>query len=43
MPLRDRQREAREDRILVRVTTVAAVLIAAALMVIIPLIIATHS
>jgi hypothetical protein len=41
--LKDRQREAREDWILVRVLTVVLVLAAAAVLVIISLIIATHS
>jgi hypothetical protein len=43
IPLKDRQRQAREDWILMRVTTIVAVLTAAAFMVIISLIIATHS
>ena len=43
MPLKDRQRQAREDRILLRVTTVVLVLTAAAVLVIVSLIIATHS
>ena len=42
IPLKDRQREAREDWILMRVTTVVLVLAAAAFMVIIFVIIATH-
>ena len=43
IPLKDRQREARQDWILMRVTTVILVLTAAAVRVIISLIIATHS
>jgi hypothetical protein len=43
IPLKDRRREAREDWILMRVTTVIAVLLAVAVMVIIILIIATRS
>jgi len=43
MPLKYRQREAREDLVLMRVTTVVAVLTAAVLMAIVSLIIATHS
>jgi len=43
MPLNYRPREAREDLVLMRVTTEVAVLTAAVLMVIISLIIATHS
>jgi hypothetical protein len=42
MPLKDRQRMAREDYVLMRVTTVVLVLLAAAFMVIIFVIIATH-
>lgn len=42
IPLNDRQREAREDWVLMRVTTVVLVLAAAAFMVIIFVIIATH-
>jgi len=41
--LKDRQREAREDWILLRVLTVVLVLVAVAVLVIIFLIIATHS
>jgi hypothetical protein len=43
MSLKDRQRAAREDWILLRVAPVIAVLTAVAVMVIISLIIATHS
>lgn len=43
IPLKERQREARQDWILMRVTTVILVLTAAAVLVIISLIIATHS
>lgn len=43
IPLKERQREARRERILMRVTTVILVLTAAAVLVIISLIIATHS
>jgi hypothetical protein len=43
MPLKDRQRKARQDWILMRVLTVVAVLTAVAFMVIIFLIIATYS
>jgi hypothetical protein len=43
MPLKDRQRQAREDWILLRVLTVVLVLTAAAVLVIVSLIIATHS
>ena len=42
LPLKDRRRKAREDWILMRVTTVILVLTAAAFMVMIFLIIATH-
>jgi hypothetical protein len=42
LPLRERQREAREDWILMRVTSVILVLAASAFMVIIFVIIATH-
>ncbi len=42
LPLNDRRRKAREDWILMRVTTVILVLTAAAFMVMIFLIIATH-
>jgi succinate dehydrogenase hydrophobic anchor subunit len=41
--LKERQREAREDWVLMRVTTVVLVLAAVAFMVVIALIIATHS
>lgn len=41
--MKERQREARQDWILMRVTTVILVLTAAAVLVIISLIIATHS
>jgi hypothetical protein len=43
MPLKDRQRQARQDWILLRVLTVVLVLTAAAVLVIVSLIIATHS
>lgn len=43
MPLRDRQRQARQEWVLMRVTTLVLVLAAAAFMVIIFLIIATYS
>ena len=43
IPLKDRQREARGDWILLRVLTVVLVPVAAAVLVIISLIIATHS
>jgi hypothetical protein len=43
IPLKERQREARQDWILMRVTTVILVLTATAVLVIISLIIATHS
>jgi hypothetical protein len=43
IPPKDRQRQAREDWLLMRVTTVVLVLAAAAFMVIICVIIATHS
>jgi hypothetical protein len=43
VPLKDRQRQAREDRILLRVLTVVLVLTVAAVLVIVSLIIATHS
>jgi hypothetical protein len=43
IPLKERQREARQDWILIRVTTVILVLTAAAVLVIISLIVATHS
>jgi hypothetical protein len=42
IPLKDRQRNAREDWVLMRVTTVVLVFAAAAFMVIIFVIIATH-
>ena len=42
IPLKERQREAREDWVLMRVTTIVLVLAAAAFMVIIFVIIATH-
>jgi hypothetical protein len=42
IPLKDRQRKAREDWVLMRVTTVVLVLAAAAFMVIMFVIIATH-
>ena len=43
LPLKDRQRQARQEWILMRVATVVLVLTAAAVLVIISLIIATHS
>jgi hypothetical protein len=43
IPLKDRQRQAREDWILLRVLTVVLVLAVAAVLVIMSLIIATHS
>ena len=43
IPLKQRQRKAREDYILMRVTSVILVLTAAAVLVIIALIIATHA
>jgi hypothetical protein len=43
MPLKDRQRQARQDWILLRVLTVVLVLTAAAVLMIVSLIIATHS
>ena len=42
-PLKDRQRQARQDWVLMRVATVILILVAVAFMVIIVLIIATHS
>jgi hypothetical protein len=42
IPLKERQREAREDRVLMRVSTVVLVLAGAALIVIIFVMIATH-
>jgi hypothetical protein len=42
IPLKDRQRQARQDWILLRVATVVLVLTAAAVLMIISLIIATH-
>jgi nitrate reductase NapE component len=41
--LKDRQRQAREDWILLRVLTIVLVPVAAAVLVIVSLIIATHS
>ena len=43
IPLKERQREAREDWVLMRVLTVLLILLAVALVVIIFLFIATHS
>jgi hypothetical protein len=43
MPLKERQREARQDYVLMRVATVVLVLVAVAFLVIIFLIIAMHS
>ena len=43
IPLKDRQRQAREDWVLMRVTTVVLILVAAAFLVIMLLIIALHS
>ena len=43
LPLKDRQRQARQDWVLMRVAGVVLVLTAAAVLVIISLIIATHS
>jgi hypothetical protein len=43
IPLKDRQRQARQDWLLMRVATVVLVLAAVAFMVIMVLIIATHS
>jgi hypothetical protein len=43
IPLKDRQRQARRDRVLMRAATVVLILAAAAFMVIMLLIIATHS
>ena len=43
IPLKDRQRQAREDWVPLRVATVVLVLAAAAVLVIVSLIIATHS
>jgi succinate dehydrogenase hydrophobic anchor subunit len=43
MPSKDRQRQAREDWVLMRVATAVLILVAVAFMVIIFLIIATHS
>jgi len=43
IPLKDRQRQARQERVLMRVATVVLILAAAAFMVIMFLIIATHS
>jgi hypothetical protein len=42
-PLKERQRKARQDWVLMRVATVVLVLTAAAFLVIISLVIATHS
>ena len=42
IPLKERQREAREDRVLMRVTTVILILTATAFLILILLIIATH-
>jgi hypothetical protein len=43
LPLKERQRKARQDWVLMRVATVVLVLTAAAFLVIISLVIATHS
>ena len=43
IPPKDRQRQARQDWVLMRVATVILILVAVAFMVIIVLIIATHS
>jgi hypothetical protein len=43
IPLKDRQRQARQDWVLMRVATVVLILVAVAFMVIMFLIIATHS
>jgi hypothetical protein len=43
VPLKDRQRQAREDWVLMRVTTVVLILAALAFLVIMLVIIATHS
>ena len=43
IPLKDRQRQARQDWVLMRVATVVLILVAAAFMVIMVVIIATHS
>lgn len=43
LPLRERQRKARQDWFLMRIATVVLVLTAAAVLVIIILVIATHS
>ena len=43
LPLKDRQRQARQERVLMRAATVVLVLTAAAVLVIVSLIIATHS
>jgi type IV secretory pathway component VirB8 len=43
VPLKERQRQARQERVLMRVATVVLVFTAAAVLVIISLIIATHS
>jgi hypothetical protein len=43
LPLKDQQRQARQDWVLMRVATVVLILTAAAVLVIISLIIATHS
>jgi hypothetical protein len=43
LPLKDQQRQARQEWVLMRVATVVLVLTAAAVLVIISLIIATHS
>jgi len=43
LPLKDRQRQARQEQVLMRAATIVLVLSAAAVLVIISLIIATHS
>jgi hypothetical protein len=43
LPLKDRQRQARQEQVLMRAATIVLVLTAAAVLVIICLIIATHS
>jgi succinate dehydrogenase hydrophobic anchor subunit len=43
MPSKERQRQVREDWVLMRVATVVLIIVAAAFMVIMILIIATHS
>ena len=43
LPLKERQRQARQDLVLMRVATVVVVLMAVALLVVIIVVIATHS